>query len=455
MAHLLGYTKEISENQLKKMSFYRSGDIVGQTGLEAEYEQLLSGNKGIKFVAINKMGKKVSSFDYGKNDIPARNGFDLFLTIDKKLQQLAENLLKGRRGAIVAISPNNGEILTLASKPDYDPREFSGKIPPDLYNKLRTDPASPMYNRAIMSAYPPGSTWKMLVALAALNEGVITPNTPFVCRGSISLGSKEFKCHGAHGQLTVQNAIKLSCNVFFYNVAMKLGHERLDKYAKMFGFGDRTQIDLPSESKGRWPSIEWAHEKFGPTGVPLGYLVNYGIGQGEIANTPLQMAVYASALANMGTMYQPHIVRYVHNNITNKIEPISYDKRELPIARQWFELVRNGMFDVVQSAGGTANIVQIPGITVCGKTGTAQNPHGLDHSWFICFAPKENPQIALCVFVENAGFGAAVAAPIAKEFLTAFFFPETYRTMYSSSSSTFTNADSAQKKVTFDKNLDE
>jgi penicillin-binding protein 2 len=455
MAHLLGYSREISADQLKNIHNYKPGDVIGQTGLEKEYEDVLRGNKGIKFITVNKLGKKVSSFDNGKNDIPAGNGFDLYLTIDKKLQAHAETLLKGKRGALVAINPNNGEILAIASKPDYDPRDFAGKIPPDLFLSLINDPSCPMYNRSIMSPYPPGSTWKMLVALAALQEGVINENTTFTCNGSINIGFKNFKCHGAHGKLSVRNAIKYSCNVFFYEVAMRLGFDKMLKYAKLFGFGDKTYIDLPDESKGKFPSDKWLQKNFGKSEIPAGYLANYGIGQGEIAATPLQMAVYASALATKGIIYQPHVVRYIHNNITNKIEPVGFDKKELPIDMKYFDLVQKGMWDVVNSGAGTANSAYIPGLDVCGKTGTAQNPHGRDHAWFICYAPMKNPQIALCVFVENAGFGGAVAAPLARDFLLSYFYPDKYK-IASPPSSTFTDPlDSVSNKVTQKINLND
>ncbi|OGU16183.1 MAG: penicillin-binding protein 2 [Ignavibacteria bacterium GWB2_35_12] len=449
MAHLLGYSREVSEVQLKQYPYYKSGDVIGQTGLEKEYEEILRGNKGIKFVTINKLGKKVASFDNGRNDIPSRNGFDMFLTIDKKLQAHAETLLKGKRGALVALNPNNGEILAIASKPDYNPRDFAGKIPSDLFHKLINDPAYPMYNRSIMSAYPPGSTWKMLVALAALQEGIIDINSTVNCRGSIQLGFKNFKCHGAHGTISVRNAIKVSCNVFFYETAMKLGFEKMLKWARIFGFGDKTFVDIPSESKGKFPSEEWLINNFGSFDeIPAGYLANYGIGQGEIAATPIQMALYASAIATKGTIYQPHVVRYIHNNITNKIEPISYDKKEIPIDKKYFDIVQKGMWDVVNSGAGTASSVYIQGIEVCGKTGTAQNPHGRDHSWFICFAPMKNPQIAICVFVENAGFGGVVAAPIARNFLMAYFYPDSYK-IISPPSSTFTDPlDSISNQIT-------
>jgi penicillin-binding protein 2 len=420
MAHILGYNKEITSYQLKRYGYYRPGDIVGKTGLEYSYEELLRGNKGVKYFAVNNYGIKVASFDKGRKDIPASNGFDLYLTIDTDMQYKVERLLRGWRGAIVAIDPNNGEILAMASSPDYDPRDFSGKIPSELYTKLITNSDAPMYHRAIMSKYSPGSTWKMLIAIAGLNEGIIDKNTKINCRGEIKLGFRTFRCHGAHGPIDVKNAIRVSCNSFFYELAMRLGLDNIEKYGKMFGFGQKTHIDLPNEKSGMLPSLEWAKKKFNDADVPMGYLANFGIGQGEVAATPLQMALYTAVIANKGILYQPHVVRAVHNNFTNRIEPIDVDFKKLPIEPNVFDIIHEGMYEVVHKRGGTAQNARLPKINVCGKTGTAQNI-GKDHSWFVCFAPKEKPQIALCVMIENGGYGNEVAAPLARQVLWNYF----------------------------------
>lgn len=424
MAHLLGYTREITRAQLDKMKYYNPGDVVGQNGLEQSYESFLRGREGIQFVAVNKFGKRVFSFDNGKKDIPANNGFDLYLTIDIKLQELAEKLLAGKRGAIVGLDPNTGEVLVLASKPDYDPRSFSGRIPAELYRQLSTDPGSPLLHRAIQSQYPPGSTWKMLVAIAAMNEGIIDENTSIFCPGSFTFGNRSYKCHGAHGHVSLRSAIKSSCNTYFYQLGLKIGMENLKKYGDMFGFGDKTFIDLPNEKKGRLPTVEWLEKIYGKGGASRGRLVNYGIGQGEILTTPLQMAAYTAAIANEGTYYQPHVVRASRNNLAGRVEPFSFSSRKIQIRPEIFKYIKDGMYDVVNADGGTARYARMPNIEVSGKTGTAQNPHGQDHAWFICYAPKENPKIALVVFAENSGFGGAVAAPIAQQILTAFFYPD-------------------------------
>ena len=426
MAHLLGYTREISRQQLEKSPYYFPGDLVGQSGIERTFESDLRGREGLQYVAVNKFGQRVAGYNDGVNDIPARNGFDLYIGIDIKLQELAEKLLHGMRGSVVAIDPRDGSIIAMASKPDYDPRSFSGKIPAGLYKELSTDSASPLLHRAIMSQYPPGSTWKMLIALAGLQEGIINEHSSIFCGGGLQHGGKFRKCHGAHGSIAVRGAIQTSCNVFFYTLGMKLGFEKFEKYGKMFGFGMKSGIDLPHENQGLLPTKTWLESRLGKGGASEGRLVNYGIGQGEILVTPLQMAAYTAAIANEGTYHQPHVVTHIRNNITNRKEPLNYRSEELPIDNKYFKIVKNGMFDVVNVAGGTASIARLADIDVCGKTGTAENSAGKDHSWFVAFAPRENPKIAICVFVENAGFGSAVAAPIAHKILDTYFHPDKY-----------------------------
>ena len=428
MSHFLGYTREITQDQLKKRSYFKQGEVVGQQGLEYSYDDFLRGQKGLNFVAVTRNGEKISRFNSGVNDVPVNNGFDLHLCIDKKLQESAENALKDRRGALVAIDPNNGEVLVLASKPDYDPRKFSGKVPYDIYDALSNDPGKPLYNRALQSIYPPGSTWKMLVAIAGLNEGLITEKSVLPCNGSFAYGNRSYGCHGRHGALNVRQAITASCNVFFYQLGLKLGLEKLSYYAKLFGFGEQTHIDIPNEGSGIMPTIAWLEKRFGGPGrYPKGAIVNYGIGQGEISVTPLQMAVYCATLANKGTVYQPHIARAINNNQLHKMQKVDYDIKKLPLNQHWFDVVREGMLGVVNTPGGTAfSIAKIPNVMMAGKTGTAQNPHGQDHSWFIAFAPYDNPKIAVACIVENAGFGSTVAAPIVRDIIAQYLGKEKY-----------------------------
>lgn len=420
-AHILGYTREISENQLKILGdAYDPGDITGKTGLEKAYEAYVRGQKGLQFVAVNNRGQRVSSFNDGKSDVSPRRGFDLQLGLDVDVQILAEKLLAGYRGAAVALDPNNGEILAFASKPDYDLRELTGRLSRKYFNKIFTDPEQPMFNRASMPSYPPGSTWKMLVALGCLEEGYITPKTTLYCGGSYNYGNKSMKCHGAHGSITVERAIQASCNVFFAQCGMKLGPDGMKKYGEIFGFGHKTLADITEESSGLVPSTAYMNKQYGPRGWSPYSPANWGIGQGEVTVTPLQMARYVAALANGGTLVQPHAVRAIDNNVLNKKETIRYASYTMGLKREYLDLVREGMYMVVNVPGGTAASVKIPDVVMCGKTGTAQNPHGKDHSWFVAFAPMDNPQIAVCVMVENAGFGSTVAAPIAKKMIELY-----------------------------------
>jgi penicillin-binding protein 2 len=415
-AHLLGYTREVSEWQLKELGdAYDPGDITGQTGLEKAYEVYVRGQKGLQFVAVNNRGQRVSSFNDGKSDAPARRGFDLQLGLDIDLQVLAEKMLADKRGAAVAIDPNNGEILAFASKPDYDLRELTGRLSRGYFNQVYSDAEKPLFNRASMPNYPPGSTWKMLVALGCLHEGLITENTTLYCGGSFTYGNKTMACHAAHGSITVVRALQGSCNTFFAQCGMKLGPEGMKKYGDLLGFGHKTQADITEEASGLVPSRAYMDKRYGgPKNWSAFSPANWGIGQGEVLVTPLQMARYAALLANGGILLQPHAVRSMENNVLNRTDVMRYGSMDLGLDSKYLDVVRQGMYKVVNELGGTATSVRIPDVVMCGKTGTAQNPHGKDHSWFVCFAPMDKPVIAICVMVENAGFGSTVAAPIAK-----------------------------------------
>jgi len=422
-SHILGYTREISEKQLKEKKYYNPGDAIGKSGLEAYYEDFIRGKIGYEFVARNKFGRKVAEFDDGKSDVPAINGFDLHLTLDLKLQKIAEELLDGKRGSLVAIDPRNGEILSIASKPDYDPNGLSGRITPEFYKELRDNKDKPQLHRAISAQYPPGSAWKMMVALAGLQEEEVTQNSTFFCNGGWKFGSRYYRCTHTDGHTNVVNSIKTSCNAYFYQLGHKLGLERLIEYGNMFGFGFKTGLDIPFEKDGNYPDMDKLNKKYNNR-IPKGIALNWGIGQGEILVTPLQMAVYTAALANKGTLIQPHIVKSIYNNQSGKLEPNNFATKKIPIDKNYFDIIHKGMRKVVHEAHGTATNVKIDGVEICGKTSTSQVPPKKPHGWFVCFAPKENPTIALAVIVENGGAGAWSAGPIAREYLKNYFFPD-------------------------------
>jgi len=444
MSHLLGFTREISRKELDNLQYYHPGDVIGKQGLEKEYETILRGEEGVKYVAVNKFGQQVAKYDNGLNDRNSRNGFDLYLGLDNKIQKKAEELLLGKRGAIVAIEPESGEILAIASSPNYNLSEFSGRISPEFYNSLISDDDKPLLDRTVNSQYPPGSSWKMLIALAGLEEGIIDENSTYYCKGGYQRG-RFYKCLGFHGNINVTRALKKSCNAFFYQLSLDLGMEKVHKYASRFNFGRKTDVDLPSENSGNFPSTDELEKEFDGK-IPDWKLINFGIGQGEILVTPLQMASYIAAIANGKYYNQPHAVRKIYNNVSKKFEDIDFDKRELSLSPSTVKTVKQGMWEVVNAPGGTGARAKIPGLDVCGKTSTAQNPHGKDHGWFTCFAPRENPKIAIAVMVENAGWGGTVCAPIAKELLLEFFYPErsNINNQTAPSDSTNNSADSLQ-----------
>lgn len=419
MTHLLGYTKEISQRQLDKdtTKYYTPGDAVGVAGLEGSYEDSLRGVKGYEFVAVNAYGQRVSRINEGRNDLDAQDGYALKLGLDAKLQTYAEELMKAdkRTGAIVAIDPQNGDVLTYLSQPDFDLESFSGRTPASIYNALRDDPNKPMYNRAALTRYPPGSTWKPGELAGALEEGIIDKNWSVTCTGSFQYGDHVFHCDAVHGRVDGQRAISASCDVFFYQLILKEGLETWRKYSLMWGFGQKTGIDLGEEGTGLIPTDEYFTRAYKTKNWPKGVLVSLGIGQGDMGVTPLQMACYAGALGT-GIWVQPHVVHSIYNRALKQTEIVQTKHRPIPLSDSTWAVVRRGMYDVVNTPGGTAYQSRIPDIAMCGKTGTAQTGGDRrDHSWFIAYAPADHPRIAICVLCEHAGFGAAVSAPIASK----------------------------------------
>jgi len=428
MAHLMGYAKEISDWQLEKLGdYYQPGDIVGSTGIEAKYEHFLRGDKGFDYISQNAKGQIIGTFNNGKNDVPPKDGLDMHLALDVKVQALAESLLAGRAGAVVAIDPSNGGIIALASKPDYDLATFSGVTPSDVWKGMTSDPAKPLFNRATLTRYPPGSTYKMLLAIAALENGIIDENYRIQCRGAFPYGNRVFKDLHVHGSTNVIESIQRSCNVFYYQLMLKVGFDEWTKYGRAFGFGKTTNVDILEESAGLLPSTDYFNRVYGKGKWTQGYLVSLGIGQGEMGVTPLQMANYAAMLGNKGHYRQPHAVNYVYNKWTKKTDTVAYEQHRVEISDRTWNIVREGMRRCVMEPGGTGSIVRIAGVQVAGKTGTAQNPHGKDHAWFIGFAPFDNPKIAICVLVENGGYGAVAAGPIAGMCMEQYLYGELIR----------------------------
>ena len=423
--HLLGYCKEITDVQLAKVgTAYQQGDIIGSSGLEASYETFLRGEKGFEFISVNSKGQLLGPLEKGQRDIPSKDGFDLNLSIDFGLQMLAESLMTNYRGALVAIDPNDGGVLAMVSKPDFDPSVFSGVTSVEEWNQLNNDPDKVLFNRATMTRYPPGSTFKMLIAAAALQEGIIDEHYRITCKGSFRFGNKVFKDMHVHGSVNVIEAIQRSCDVFFYQLVLKVGLDKLSEYGKKFGFGQFTGFDIGEETTGLIPSTEYYNRVYGKGKWTQGYIVSLGIGQGEVGVSPLQMARYAALLANGGTLLQPHAVNSIRNKRTGSLDIIDHKESSVGVDSSVMRLIREGMRRVVQEPGGTGGMARIRGIVSAGKTGTAQNPHGADHAWYIGFAPFDHPRIAIAVLLENAGMGGVKAAPIAGRVMQQYLLPE-------------------------------
>lgn len=416
-SHLLGYVGEVNQQIIDKNPYYKSGDYIGISGIEKSYEELLRGIKGIKVRMVDVHNREVGSYQDGLLDTIAVMGKDLYLTIDAELQEYGELLMQGKMGSVVAIEPSTGEILAFLSSPGYDPNLLVGRVRGKNFKFLSEDPVKPLLNRAMMGQYPPGSTFKMVNDLVGLEEGVLNTKTRYSCQGT---GSSPIRCtHSHQSPLDVYVAIEQSCNPFHWNVYRSIlsssGHGSLRenynnwrKHVMSMGFGKKLGTDLGNELSGNIPSAEKFDAIYGKGRWNAMTVRSLSIGQGEILATPLQIANSAAVMANRGFYYVPHVVRASGDSL---IRSINYEKVTSTIKPQHYEVVVEGMRQVATM--GTARWYQPEGISMCGKTGTAENPHGDDHSLFMAFAPAEKPVIAIAVVVENSGFGSTWALPIA------------------------------------------
>ena len=419
-AHILGYVSEVDEQEVENDSYYKMGDYIGKSGIEKAYESVLRGVKGKQKVLVDVHNREVGPFNNGDDDVVAVPGTSIWSTLDMQLQRYGEELMAGKRGAIVAIEPKTGEILCLVSSPNYDPNLLVGTARPKNYGNLVMDPQKPLFNRALQAAYPPGSTFKLANGLIALQDNIITPSSVYSCSGGgYHIGSHVVHCHNCGG-LNIYSAIQRSCNTFFcrayYNIlSNRKKYKNIDEaytawldYMSSMGFLQVFNTDLPYELKGRIPTAEYFDKKYNNSWNG-NTVVSMGIGQGEAAVTPLQMANMLAVIANKGYYIRPHVVRAIGRK--DSLNTQFNDKIYSKIEPRHFETVLQGMKMVV--IAGTGRGAQIPGIEVAGKTGTAQNPHGRDHSVFALIAPANDPQIVIFCLVENGGFGATVACPIA------------------------------------------
>jgi penicillin-binding protein 2 len=419
--HIFGYIGEVTGSEIHESKKYELGEMIGKDGLEYIYDNELRGRKGIYYVRVDAEGRELEKISTDRN-IQAVSGMDLYLTLDYSYQQFAESLMVDKRGAIVVLDVKTGGILVFVSKPDFDPRLLSGKVLPEVWKNLENDPEHPLYNRVTQGRYPPGSTYKLVAATAALQEKMITSQRTDVCHGYFRLGKKTIKCWNTkgHGKIDLLTAIKGSCNVYFIKLGLDIGMEIWAKYSKIFLFGQSTGIDLPNETSGLVPTREYYDKIYGINMWTRGNLANLAIGQGELLTTPLQMAQYAMILATKGKIHSPHLVDYIYDRQNNKTIRSANELIHIKgISEDVFNIIRGAMLKVVKE--GTGRTATVYNIEVAGKTGTAQNP-GEDHSWFIAFAPFNDPAIAVAVIVENAGAGSLVAAPISRLLIEKYFY---------------------------------
>jgi penicillin-binding protein 2 len=434
-AHLFGYVSEITELQLQKPEYagVEPGTMVGQAGVELAYNKLLMGEDGNKTVVVNSVGREIG-VPVGED--PPKEGRRLQLTIDADVQQAAEDGFEatGFNGAAVVLDPRNGEVLAFTSRPAYDPNAFAGGIDRATWAELNTDDLHPLTNRALQGKYSPGSTFKMIVGLAGLEEGVITPNFTVHCGGGATFYGRFFKCweKGGHGTIDLRHAIEQSCDVYFYTVGNMLGVDRINKWATLFGLGVKSGVDLPNEVQGLVPSTAWKAQYTKEKKWYAGETISVAIGQGQVSVTPISLAVYAATLANGGTRVTPHLVKAMDDGNELKPVPPPAPQSQVEVSSEKLQAIRDGMWLVVNGDRGTARRAAIPGKDVCGKTGTAQvisnqgraaartSKNLRDHGWFTFFAPRDNPEIAGVVFLEH-GIHSANAASVAKYILLTYF----------------------------------
>lgn len=419
-ANVVGFIGEASDRYLEANPGYRKGDLVGKTGIERSYEDLLRGRVGVQFKMVDVHNRTKGQFESGRYDTLPQPGADITCTIDIDLQKYGELLMNGKRGSVVALEPSTGEILALVTSPNYDPNLMVGRDRTKNYSLLYSDSINkPLYDRALLAQYPPGSTFKVLDALIGLQEGVIDHHTTYYCRHGFHFGRLNVGCHCPYGSaISLRNSISKSCNNYYCQVfksviekypTPQIGMDAWSEHVKSFGLGKFLNNDLPTGRKGFVPNADYYDKAFGYTGWKAVSAISLGIGQGELLVTPVQLANMTAAVANRGFYYTPHILKKVGDKTLE--DPNYTQPKYTSIDPEHFEGVIQGMHDVFEK--GTARMSRLDSISMCGKTGTAENPHGQDHSIFIVFAPKEDPKIAIAIIVENGYWGSRWAAPIA------------------------------------------
>ena len=436
-AHLLGYTGKVSDTELKEPGDLRRGDIIGRTGVEYIYEEFLRGQYGLRIIEISAEGTRIGEYvglveneqlEGRVESRPPVPGHDIFLTIDIDLQRVVEAVLEWNKGAVVIMDPRNGAVLAAVSRPVYDPDIFTGGISEESWRQLDEDPDKPLFNRTVQATYPPASTFKMIVSYAGLTTRVIsTTETMDPCYGGYQFGNRYFRCwkSGGHGYSNLFEAIINSCDVYFYQLARRLKADEFAYAGRLFGFGRKTGIDLPSEARGLLPDRAYYDRKFGKGKWTKGHLLNYSIGQGDALATPVQLCQMVAMIANGGKRILPHVVDRIEDSEGTVVFRFDGIPEKVPqIDMTLLRFIQRSMRAVVAGETGTGRAAAIPGTAICGKTGTAQNA-GKDHAMFVAYAPERDPEIALAIVLEHAGHGGAMAAPLARKIFSAYFYPVT------------------------------
>lgn len=435
--HVVGYVTEVNDRQLKSLKGYKAGDQVGRNGLELTYEHELFGKKGTESHVFDALGNPVTSLGGDMTfSLPETDGRDLYTTLDSKLQFVAESLLVEKVGSIVVLDTRTGGILAMASSPSYEPSLRTKPISQRKWDEL-IDPKNnnPFLNRPIQGRYPPGSTYKMVAAITALKERLVTPEWKVLCEGAVNIGTQTIRCwnHKGHGEVNLRQALRSSCNIYFYSLGLQIGLEKWERYSKAFQFGAKTGVDLPRESAGLVPSVDYYKRRY-PGGHKPGHLAILAIGQGELLTTPLQLAQFMMIIANNGSYHAPHFVRGFSEKYKQTVTQFRQDEKQIPIdfKKSHWDLIKRGMQNAVNSKyGATAWRTKLPDIVVAGKTGTAQVPPKTPHSWFTGFAPYKNPEIAVVVLIENGGSGGGVATSTARSLFEQYFYGRVKKYVYS------------------------
>ena len=421
--HLLGYVGEVTQEEVAAHpTTYASGDLIGRSGVEKSYDEALSGKEGYKMVRVSMDGGEVP-IDY--EDVPAvppEPGKRVRLCARSDLQMLADSLLAGRRGCVIAMGVRTGEVLALASNPVFDPTLFATGISSADWKDIIEDSDKPLLNRAIQCAYPPGSTYKIVTAGVGLEKRLVMESTRYKpCAGAYRFGRRVFKCwkEEGHGSSNLVRGVTVSCDVYFYQLGERMDLEDFYSYSNLWGLPHLTHIDIPNEVRGLVPNTDWYDRNYGERKWTRGVMLNLAIGQGEVLATPLSILCFVCGVANDGKCPVPHCVKAIGND--GEETEMEAEVIDLPMSSTTLGILKKAMHSVVEGEEGTGKAARVEGYEVAGKTGTAQNPHGDDHAWFVCYAPAADPEIGVCVLVENAGHGGSVAAPIAGRILRRYF----------------------------------